>query len=138
VIRHQAKVRTATGDDLPVDRALNTMASVLYDAVLVPCGQDSTATLRQDGYAMHFILEAYKHAKPVAAFGSGVDLLRDTGVRGPQLAENTDITADQGVVTSTAAADDLDGERGDEFATTFATDIARHRAWERDTDAVPA
>ena len=133
-----APVRTAAGDDLPVDRALNTMASVLYDAVLVPCGPDSVATLRRDGYAMHFVIEAYKHAKPIAAFGSGVDLLREAGVGDTRLATDTAVTTDHGVVTSTAAADDLDTDLGDELATVFAGEIARHRAWERPTDAVPA
>ncbi len=133
-----AAVRTAAGDDLPVDRAANTMASVLYDAVLVPCGPDSVATLRRDGYAMHFVIEAYKHAKPIAAFGSGVDLLREAGVGDTRLATDTAVTTDRGVVTSTAAADDLDTDLADELATAFAGEIARHRAWERPTDAVPA
>ncbi|HVV18002.1 MAG TPA: catalase, partial [Pseudonocardiaceae bacterium] len=67
-------VRTASGADLTADRAINTMASVLYDAVAVSCGPDSIATLSADGYAVHFVAQAYKHAKPVAGFGVGLDL----------------------------------------------------------------
>jgi catalase len=122
-----------SGGELAVDRAFTTMASVLYDAVVVPCGPDSVETLSKDGYAMHFITEAYKHLKAVGAFGSGVDLLRNTGVA-EQLADDTGVVVSNGVVTTAAAADDL----SDEFSEAFAAALAKHRAWERETDPVPA
>lgn len=122
-----------SGGELPVDRAINTMASVLYDAVVVPCGQDSIATLSGDGYALHFITEAYKHLKAVGAFGAGVDLLREMDL-GERLAEDTDVVEAHGVVTTAAAAEDL----AEPFFDAFTAALARHRAWERRTDAVPA
>ncbi|MBV8928046.1 MAG: catalase, partial [Mycobacteriaceae bacterium] len=122
-----------SGGELAVDRAITTMSSVLYDAVIVPCGPDSVATLSNDGYAMHFIIEAYRHLKPVGAFGSGVDLIRDAGVA-EELAEDTDVHSSKGVVSTTAAADDLP----DRFAEVFASVVAQHRAWDRQTDSVPA
>ncbi|MGC7100824.1 catalase [Amycolatopsis lurida] len=112
------------GDPLRVDRQLNTMASVLYDAVVVPCGPESTRTLAGDGYAVHFVAEAYKHAKPVAAFGSGLELPRRIG-----LPEDAD-----GMITSTAAAADLP----EEFGTSLLAALAEHRSWNRETDSVPA
>ncbi|OLF09724.1 catalase HPII [Actinophytocola xinjiangensis] len=123
-------VRTAEGD-LPVDRAMNTMSSVLYDAVIVPSG---TTDLVRDGYAVHFVAEAYKHAKPLAAFGSGVEVLRAAPLGNVRLAGGPDVTTDRGVVTTLAEA----GRIGDDLATAFVAELARHRAWERDTDAVPA
>lgn len=126
-------VTDAEGNQVTVDRALNTVASVLYDAVAVPCGPDSVRTLSADGYAVHFVREAYKHVKPVAAFGTGADMLRSIGIGG-RMAEDTATTVDKGVVTSTAARADLT----DDFVAAFATDIGRHRAWERQTDSVPA
>ncbi|HEX2130136.1 MAG TPA: catalase [Actinophytocola sp.] len=128
-------VRDSGGNELPVDRALNTMASVLYDAVLVPCGPSSVDTLAADGYAVHFVLEAFKHAKAVAAFGSGVDLLTRIGVRDVRLASDTGVESDLGVVSTTAAAGDLDAGR---FVEAFADGIAAHRAWARKTEGVPA
>ncbi|MCV7315531.1 catalase [Mycolicibacillus parakoreensis] len=122
-----------SGGELPVDRAINTVASVLYDAVVVPCGPDSVATLAGDGYAVHFLTEAYKHLKAVGAFGVGLELLRDAGVGG-HLADDTDVVEERGVVTTTAAAGDL----GEPFFAAFATVLAKHRVWERQTDAVPA
>ena len=39
------------GGEVAVDRAITTMASVLYDAVVVACGPDAVETLSNDGYA---------------------------------------------------------------------------------------
>lgn len=122
-----------SGGRLPVDRAMNTMASVLYDGVVVPCGPESVHTLQNDGDAMHFVIEAYKHLKPVGGFGSGVGLLRGAGVAA-QLADGTDVVSSDGVVSTTAAADELP----DQFASDFAGALAQHRAWGRETASVPA
>ena len=50
------------------------------------------------------------------------------------LAEDTAVQASNGVVTTTAAQDDLPGG----FVDAFTDAIAVHRAWSRETDAVPA
>lgn len=126
-------LRGGSGGELPVDRAFTTMASVLYDAVVIACGPDSVATLAQDGYAMHFLVEAYKHLKPIGAYGAGVDLLRTAHID-TRLAEDTDVVADRSVVTTTAAADEFP----EEFVEQFAAALSRHRCWERKTDPVPA
>ena len=122
-----------SGGELAVDRALVTMASVLYDAVVVPCGPDAITTLSGDGLAVHFVTEAYKHHKAVAAFGAGLDLLRKAGIPN-RMAQDTDVLNDQGVVTTAAAAADL----SDEFVDEFVSAVAQHRSWERITDPVPA
>ena len=122
-----------SGGELPVDRAFTTMASVLYDAVVVACGPRSVATLSGDGYAMHFLIEAYKHLKPIGGYGAGVDLLREAGINN-RMAENTDVVSDQSVITTTAAADELP----DRFVDEFAAALAQHRCWQRRTDPVPA
>jgi catalase len=128
-------VRAADGSDLEVDRAISTMASVLYDAVVVPCGPSSVAALSQDGYTVHFVTEAFKHAKPVAAFGAGVDLLRTAGLSGIRFGtEGDEVVSDRGVVTSAAAENSL----AERFFESFAEELAKHRAWDRDTTAVPA
>jgi catalase len=122
-----------SGGHLSVDRAMSTVASVLYDGVVVPCGPQSVRTLQSDGDAIHFVIEAYKHLKPVGGFGSGVGLLRDAGVD-EQLAGGTDVVSSNGVVSTTAAA----GELPDQFAAAFAAALAQHRAWGRETASVPA
>ncbi|MFD5092795.1 catalase [Amycolatopsis thailandensis] len=121
------------GDPLRPDRQLNTMASVLYDAVVVPCGPGAISILERDGYAVHFVAEAYKHGKPVAAFGSGLDLLRRAGVTS-KLADDVETLIDQGVVTTTAAEASLP----DGFFASFTAQLGEHRSWLRKTDAIPA
>jgi catalase len=59
--------------------------------------------------------------------------LRKAGIAEP-LADNTDVVVSNGVVSTAAAADDLT----DEFSQAFASALAKHRAWERETDPVPA
>jgi catalase len=108
---------------------------VLYDAVAVPCGPDSAAALSSDGYAVHFVAEAYKHAKALAAFGAGLDVLRAAHLD-VRLAENAadDVVVDKGVVSTTKAENTVPPQ----FAERFATLIAGHRVWERPTDHIVA
>lgn len=122
-----------SGGEVAVDRAFTTMASVLYDAVVVPCGPDAVETLSDDGYAVHFVTEAYKHLKAVGAFGAGIKLLRKAGIP-EQIADAADVVTSHGVVTTTAAEDSMP----DAFFESFASELAKHRAWDRETDSVPA
>ncbi|PPK63093.1 catalase [Actinokineospora auranticolor] len=123
-------VRTAHGPDLPVDRVVSTMASVLYDAVLVPCGPDSVETLAADGSVRHFVAEAFRHRKAIAAFGTGTELLAAAGIA----VDDGDLVVEAGVVTTTKARDEIP----DGFVDVFAQEIAKHRAWNRDTREVTA
>jgi catalase len=122
-----------SGGEVAVDKAFTAMASVLYDAVVVPCGPQSVETLGNDGYALHFVTEAYKHLKTVGAFGAGIDLLRKAGI-GEQLADGQDVIAAAGIVSTTAAENSMP----EEFFESFASALAKHRAWDRQTDSVPA
>jgi catalase len=115
-----------------VDRQLLTMASVLYDAVLVAGGRRSVDALRGNGAAIRYMAEAYKHAKPVGAWGEGVDLLREAPLNDARVSDNG-LVAESGVVTIASDNGDLD-----EFAAAFAEAIAQHRHFDRQVAAVPA
>jgi catalase len=118
---------------LDADRGLLTMASVLYDAVLVAGGREAVDALRLNGAAGRYVAEAYKHGKAVGALGEGIDLLRDAPLNGTRLSDGG-LVAEAGVVTIAAAADgDLDG-----FAAAFAEAVAGHRHFARDAALVPA
>ncbi|RYY52600.1 MAG: catalase, partial [Chitinophagaceae bacterium] len=56
-------VQSSTGTAIPVDRSFLTTPSVVYDAVYVPGGANSVATLEADPDAIHFLNEAFKHCK---------------------------------------------------------------------------
>ena len=118
---------------LKVDRALVTMASVLYDAVLVAGGRDSVEVLRGNGAAGRYVAEAYKHAKPIAAIGEGVELLRDAPLNDARISQDG-LVDNSGVVTLAAASNgDLAG-----FIAALTTAIAQHRHFDRRVDPVPA
>ncbi|RCW38438.1 catalase [Halopolyspora algeriensis] len=127
-------IHSADAADVRVDRAINTVASVLYDAVIVPGGSESVNALSGDGYAVHFVTEAYKHAKPIAACEEGIALLQRAGVGNIPRAGSDAAATDKGVVT----AAHTDGSLPADFLEQFATVLAGHRVWERKTDSVPA
>ncbi|MVU77296.1 catalase [Nocardia sp. ET3-3] len=130
---HGGSVRAqgANGQTLAVDRALATVSSVLYDGVLVAGGPEAADALGGDGAAVHFVLEAFKHAKPIGAFGDGTALLRLIGLPGPA---QTELGAVNGVVVTSCAGREVPGR----FADMFAELLAGHRVWQRVTHAVPA
>jgi catalase len=95
---------------------------IAFDAVSVPGGSQSVQAMAKSGVAKHYLLEAYKHLKPIAVLGDARQLL--TALNLPE---------DAGLVT---------GEDAD-VATVFiafAQALAQHRIWAREPAAeqVPA
>jgi catalase len=121
----------ANGEAVPVDHALATVASVLYDAVVVPGGYSSVRALAQDGYAVHFLAEAFKHGKAIGALLEGMTLLEIAGVGVRRAGPDDGTVADQGVVTNAWGP-------SEDFAAALIAAVAAHRHWDRDVDSVPA
>ncbi len=132
-LRAGGSIAGVDGDSVPVDRGITTMASVLYDAVLVPGGSASAERLSRDGYAVHFVAEAYKHLKTIGAFGDGMVLLRAAGIVAG-LAEGTAPADENGVITSMATGAELP----EAFTAGVVASLQHHRCWARTTTAVPA
>jgi catalase len=130
VAKWGGKVRAADGNDLPVDKMFVTAGSIMFDAVYVPGGGSSAATLAQEGDAIHFINEAYRHCKPIAFSGTGAELLRRASVGEVVVAPERTV-ADKGVVIARNA--------DAEFRKSFIEAIGHHRHWDRVMkDRVPA
>ncbi|QIS14424.1 catalase [Nocardia arthritidis] len=121
------------GETLKVDRALPTMASVLYDGVIVAGGPQAADILASAGTAVHFVLGAFKHGKPVGGFGGGVTVLRLAGVV-PDGSTDGDVGVANGVITTPVAGSGIP----EDFIREFAAVLAQHRVWQRATAAVPA
>jgi catalase len=75
---HAGTLKTAEGAELPVDFALFSCKSVLFDAVYVPGGAASVKALLKDGKAVHFVNEAFKHCKTVGATNEGAQLFENS------------------------------------------------------------
>ncbi|MDB5847516.1 MAG: katE, partial [Rhodoferax sp.] len=126
------QVATATGRQLPVDCTLVNTPSVMFDAVIVAGGADSVTALAGMGDAVHYVLEAYKHCKPVCVLGDGVRLLQALGIQ-PK-ADAAALAAHPGVVLGEGSA-----EAAPETAQAFIQAIMAHRHWDRPgAAAVPA
>ncbi|MEU3180098.1 catalase [Streptomyces albidoflavus] len=100
---HDGTVRAAAGSTLTVDRALPTVAAVLYDAVVLTDGSEPGDGSDGDA-ARRFVRDAYRHGKPVAAYGSATTLL--TRLLPEELRLSTpdgEVTADRGVVSGGTA-----------------------------------
>jgi catalase len=124
------------GDQVSVDFSLLTCASVLFDAVCVIGGAKSVIALQTEPAAIHFVEEAYKHCKAIAALAEGIDLLAasqlgragivDTNLDPKKLADK------QGVVVGRSVAPG-------KLAAAFVQAIGEHRHWTReDKDAISA
>src|SRR5688572_20097005 len=72
-------VQPATGEAIEVDVSLEAAPAVLYDALVLPDGDDAISALRADGRTLEFIKDQYRHCKPILALGAGEKLLRACG-----------------------------------------------------------
>jgi catalase len=114
-------IKTSDGKAIPVDFSIDSMPSVLFDAVYVPDGKESVTQLLKMGSAVHYILESYKHCKAIAASGEGERLI-------PR-----ELLGHQGVISA--------GQKPswNEFSKRFISAVSEHRAWNRiDVDAIAA
>ncbi|GHC87110.1 catalase [Streptomyces flavofungini] len=116
-------VTASDGEAYQVDRALPTVASVLYDAVLVPGGPVGTPGLASDPDAVRFVRDAYRHGKPLAALGSGVGMLeRIVPDEVRRTTQSGQVVTHHGVVT-----DARTGVAQSEFVRKFTDAVAAHR-----------
>ena len=93
--------------------------SIAYDAVIVVDG-DNDAEVKQDGVTKHYILEAYKHLKPIVFLGTKKNLL-----------EALQLVQDDGTLTS---------DHFEQLQDQFKDLIRHHRIWAREkaAEAIPA
>ncbi|MEU8352176.1 MULTISPECIES: catalase [Streptomyces] len=125
---HDGNVRDTDGAAHPVNRALPTVASVLYDAVLVPGGPDSALSVAADDAAVRFIRNAYRHGKPIGGLGAGAGVIGGLALDGIRVAGEGDGTvSDRGVVTDLTS-----GGSPEDFGRAFTEAVAAHRHWGRE------
>jgi catalase len=110
--------------EIPVKRSFLTAASVLYDAVYVPSGTNSVATLAAEANAVHFLNEAFKHCKPIAADEGALQVLEATYFASKLPEDYSEETAlREGLVVNS----DLQ-----KLSKQFSKAIAMHRFWDRE------
>jgi catalase len=136
VAPHGGALIGANDKELIVDFSLLTTSSVLFDAVYVPGGGASVEALLKEADAVHFVSEAYKHCKTIAATGEGVDLLRASyagaELKSEKESKESPTVAGDGLILG-ASSDARKVSEG------FIAAIALHRHWSRERKGdVPA
>jgi catalase/putative intracellular protease/amidase len=132
VAPHGGKIKGDNGQEIPVEMTFVTGASVLFDAVYVPGGAKSIKLLKQQGEAVQFVSEAFKHCKAIAATSEGIELLAMADLAGVSLSQDG-TRSEIGVVTSHQVSDLQAVSDG------FIDAIAQHRYWMRSQkEMVPA
>jgi catalase len=128
VSRFHGMRKSSTGEELETDKSHITTGSIMYDALYIPSGEKHLAALMQEGDALHFINEAFKHGKAIATCGNGIALFSKAAVPGVDFADQTSskVKTDKGVVT---AGDEADAAA---FTAAFLDAIKEHRHWDRE------
>lgn len=135
VSKFLGKKKASNGNGMETDKSHVTTGSIMYDAIYIPDGEQSINTLKKEGDVIHFINEAFKHGKPIATSGNGIELLEKANILGINYANagSDEVNTDKGVVT---AGNDADAS---EFAAMFIDAIKKHRNWDREEKTmVPA
>jgi len=117
------KAASTTDAPLDIETTFVTSPSVLYDAVILPDGQEAMATLSSDPRAQEFLRDQYRHGKPILALGTGQVLLAAAALP----ATLPDGSPDAALIVRAAT-------EHDSALAAFKTALARHRAWGRETN----
>ena len=110
--------------EFTITKSFLTTASVLYDAVYVPGGTNSVASLAGEPDAINFLNEAFKHCKPIAADTAALQVLDKTNFSGKLPRK---FTAENVMETGIVIGDDINKVAG-----LFIKAIAQHRFWDRE------
>jgi catalase len=124
--RHVGPFKPAGTAEMEAEFSVLTASSVLFDAVYIPGGAAAIDALKMEAQAIEFVVDAFKHYKPIAATGAGNDLLDAAGITNakphPEAGPDADPTA--GVITG----GDADAARA---AAQLIAGMAQHRHWNR-------
>jgi catalase len=113
---------TSEGDTIDADATMENSPSMLFDAIVLPSGAKGVTTLGVLGQTTEYVMNQFRHNKPILAFGGSSVLLENAGIpvsRREKLASLGVFFADEG---------------GEDVARTFMSALARHRFPERETD----
>ena len=109
-----APVKSSEGKEIAVDGRQNGEPSVTYDAIVVVDGNNFD-NFKADGVAKHYVLETYKHLKPIVLIGDKSKML-----------EILNLQEDKSLFVS---------ENFSDVQSEFKKAIQQHRNWKREEQA---
>lgn len=119
-------VQTGEVNPIEVDVTMEAMPAVLFDALVVPDGNQGVAELAKLGHAIEFVKGQYRHCKPILVLGAGMSLLEAAGVKRTLPSGGQD-----GGLLYFESAD------MDDILPRFIEAIAAHRHFDREMDPPP-
>lgn len=108
------------GGEIEANKSMENSPSVLFDALVLPDGEQAIEMLARDGHTMEYVKDQFRHCKTILAFGCGRSLLEKAGI----MAGGKD---DPGILLG-------DINEAEEAASQFVAAIALHRHPSRDSD----
>lgn len=115
---HVGPIDTADGQTIDAEASFENEPAFLFDAIVLPDGDEAAATLVEDANLMDGVCCVYRHCKPLLVIGMGTRVLDEGGIV-------------QGVDPSVIVAP-TGGK--DEATKAFITALAGPRHFERETD----
>lgn len=118
------KILADNDAEIAVKKTFLTGASVFYDAVYIPSGVNSVATLSAEADAVHFLNEAFKHCKAIAADEGARQMLERTYFAKKLPEDKSEESAlREGIIIQ---------DNIKKLAAIFVKAIAHHRFWDRE------
>ncbi|MGS1011780.1 catalase [Achromobacter anxifer] len=111
-------VPTDEGGLVDADASIDNHPSALFDGAVVAGGAAAVARLREDGRALEFLRDAFRHGKTLMAMGEGAQLFAAAGIAADH--------ADAGLLA-------VDATAPGKSVSAFIDALARHRHPERET-----
>ncbi|KAF1049867.1 catalase [Xylophilus sp.] len=115
-------IATEDGAAIEATATLENTPPVLYDALVLPSGEEGVNLLAAVGQTHEFILNQYRHGKTILAFGDAAALLEELGIDAVLPAGGED----PGVLVVE--------ETDRQAAARFIAALGRHRHYTRETD----
>jgi len=119
-------VEANDGQMIEAEVTLETMPSVLLDAIALPGGVEAAKTFATLGHVAECLVNAYRHCKPILALGDSCAVAENAGIR-PRLPSGEQ---DPGLLL-------YEDSETEAAIVEFVTAIAKHRHFEREMDPPP-
>jgi catalase len=119
------RMPTADGDSLDADASLENEPGFLFDALVLPDGDEGVAALGQDGHTMEFIKDQFRHCKPILSLGSSHLLMARAGL--PMVMDKSYDQGGSGLVFAEA-------RKARDAAALFIEAMRKHRHFGREMD----
>jgi catalase len=116
-------IRSEENEPLEIDATLENSPAVLFDALVLPSGNEAVEALSMDGRTLEFVKDHYRHCKTILALGNSSTILTKAGIS---------LTLPEGDPDPGLLIDAQEG--GEASGRSFLAAIGRHRHFERDRD----